>query len=718
MTSEKIDQTVTTPDTLLSCLVYLSGHFGDKRSAKSLNYGLVDDGVFTPKTFVSASKRAGYDAKIVQYNVKDLLGAILPCVALMKSNKAYVVLAKKGKNVSVYDPETDAEISMLLKDFAKSYSGYAIFIKHGYDLEKDTSGHSHVDMPEKHWFWSVLKNNYTGYSLALVAAVFINIFALAGPLFVMNVYDRVLPSNATETGWVLATAILVVYMFDLTIRILRGYFIDVASRRSDVILARKLFDQVLDMKLMTRPGSIGSTANALREFDTIREFMTSATVVSLVDLPFSLFFIFIIWVIGGPIALMLLIVYGMVLGVTLLVQIPMKHMIFKSMKGSEIKHNLLLETLYNLETVKGVGGAGRLRKKYSDVVGQSALYNQRSKLWSSLATNFTVFAQQSTSVFIILIGMYMVADQTLSVGGLIACVILSSRAISPIAQVAGLINRYHHAGLALRSLNKVMAIPKERTEGKRFLSRPELKGEFKLENIGFAYPNMSHPSLQGVNLKINAGEKVGIIGKIGSGKSTLIKVMMQFYDLSEGSIKLDGTDIRQIDPADIRANIGYVSQDPGLFRGSVRENIALAKPDASDEDILQASEMAGIMDFIKQRPDGFDAMVGDNGEGFSGGQKQAISMARAFLINPNIMICDEPTNAMDLQSEAYLIKALKGLVADKTFILVTHKTQLLDLVDRVLVMQHGRLVADGPRDKVMELVSKGVPETSAEDIKS
>lgn len=706
-----IDSIATSQNALLSCLVFLSSRYGDQRSAESLAYGLEYEGDFTPSIYIEAAKRAGYNAKIVKYSLKDLLKRFLPCTLVLNQGHAVVLLSHKGKDAVVFDPKLGHETSTPLKDLAKDYAGYALLTKTHEDLENDNTGHSHVDIPARHWFWSVVKDNFGSYTLALLSAAFINLFALAGPLFVMNVYDRVLPSNATETGWVLAIAVLVVYLFDLVIRTLRGYFIDVASRRSDVILARKLLDQILDMKLMTRPGSIGTMSNSLREFDTIREFMTSATVVTLVDLPFSLFFIGIIWIIGGPIALMLLGVYGAVILISLLIQIPVKRMIFKSMKGSEIKHNLLLETLYNLETVKGVGGAGRLRKKYTDVVSQAAIYNQKSKLWSGLASNFTAFTQQSTSVFIILIGMYMVADQALTVGGLIACVILSTRALAPIAQIAGLINKYHHAALALRSLNKIMAIPKERDANKRFLSRPTLKGDFKLRNVSFAYPNMTHPSLSGINLDIKAGERVGIIGKIGSGKSTLVKVLMQFYDASDGSIKLDDTDIRQIDPADIRSNIAYVSQDPGLFRGTVRENITLAKPDASDEDVLRASKLAGVFDFLKQHPDGFDAMVGDNGEGFSGGQRQAISMARAFLTQPNIMVCDEPTNAMDVQSEAHLIAALKQETEGKTFILVTHKTQMLSLVDRVLVIQHGQLVADGPRDKVLELISKGLEKT-------
>lgn len=686
-------------DPLLNALVEITKIHGDQRSAESLIYGLAIDSKMTPELFIEAAKRAGYRAKIIKTDLKDIEQAILPVVLILNGDDAAVL-----RNAS------------RISEYKTKYTGYALFVKKEETLKDDTTGHSHIGLKREHWFWSVIKGNFKSYSLAMFAAVFVNLFAIAGPLYIMNVYDRVLPNNAFETGWVLGIAVLVVYIFDLIIRTLRTYFIDLASRRADVILARKLMDHILDMKLLTHEGSINSTANALREFDMLREFMTSATMVALVDLPFSILFIMVIWIIGGPIALMLLGILAIVIAASVLIQVPVKSLIFKAMKGSEIKHNLLLETLYNLETVKGVGGAGRLRKKYTDVVGESAYYSQKSKLWAGFASNFTAFAQQSTSVFIVLIGMYLVADGELSVGGLIACVILSTRALAPVAQITGLISKYFHADMALRSLNKVMSGPVDRDPGRRYLSRLDLKGDFDLTNVSYSYPQSRQPVVQDINLKIRAGEKVGIVGKIGSGKSTLLKLMMHFYDADTGTIKLDETDLRQIDPADLRHNIAYVSQDPGLFRGTVRENIALANPQASDDVILGASKLAGVHDFIAPSAQGYDSLVGDNGEGFSGGQKQAIAMARAFVVDANILIADEPTNAMDMQSEASLINALKQHTSDKTFILVTHRHQMLQLVDRVILVDQGRIMAEGPRDKMLEFLAKGATVKAAEDI--
>ncbi len=699
MTEETQDKEKQQRDPLLDALVAVTKENGDERSAESLTYGLAIDGKMTPELFIEAAKRAGYRAKIIKTELKDIDAAVLPIVIILNDDNAAV-----------------ASNAADLEKHKNDYSGYCLYIRKKEAVTKDTTGHSHIDLKKEHWFWSVIRGNYKSYGLAMFAAVFVNLFALAGPLYIMNVYDRVLPNSAFETGWVLGIAVLIVYVFDLVIRTLRTYFIDLASRRADVILARKLMDHILDMKLLTHDTSINATANALREFDMLREFMTSATMIALVDVPFSLLFIFVIWIIGGPIALMLVGIFLFVVIGSILIQVPVKALIYKSMKGNEIKHNLLLETLYNLETVKGVGGAGRLRKKYTDVVGEAALYSQQSKLWSGFALNFTAFAQQATSVFIVLIGMYLVADGALSVGGLIACVILSTRALAPIAQITGLISKYFHASMALNSLNKVMSAPVEREAGRRYLSRPTLKGDFELRGVSYAYPNTNEPVVQNINLNVKAGDKIGIVGKIGSGKSTLIKLMMHFYDANAGTIKLDETDIRQIDPADLRKNIAYVSQDPGLFRGTVRENIALANPKAGDGAILRASKLAGVHSFIGATRQGYDSLIGDNGEGFSGGQKQAIAMARAFLVDADIMICDEPTNAMDMQSEQELIAALKQHTKDKTLILVTHRQQMLELVDRIMVMQGGQIVAEGPRDKMLAFLAKGATPAAAAEI--
>jgi len=562
-----------------------------------------------------------------------------------------------------------------------------------------------------HWFWGVLWDNRSLYGKVAVAAILINIFALVSPLFIMNVYDRVIPNNAMETGWVLGIGALTVFLFDFIIRTLRGYFIDMAGRKIDVIIGRRIFDQVLDMKLSGRPASSGMFANMLKEFDAVKDFFTSATMTGFIDLPFSLLFILVIYMLAGPVAFVLLGLMAVTMVAGLFLQIPLRYLIGKSLKAAEAKHGLLVETITGLETIKAIGADGKLRARYGEYVGESAAVGQKSRFFSALGVNIATFLQQSASIFIVLIGMYLVRDGDLSVGALIASVILGGRAIAPMTQIASLLTRYHQSASSLRSLSKIMKAPVERPAHKRFLHRPELAGKITLDRVSFAYPAADPQGmrkiLDGVSFTIQAGEKVGIIGRIGSGKSTLARLMMGLYEPQDGGMLIDDTDYRQIDPADLRRNLGYISQDVVLFSGTVRDNITASNPKASEEDILNAAQLSGAHDFIARHPHGYDAMIGERGEGLSGGQRQAIALARAILTKPNVLICDEPTNAMDVQAEEAFVRHIQGHVKDKTLILITHRQMLLRLVDRLILIEQGQVIADGPRDRVLEALAKG-----------
>ena len=393
--------------------------------------------------------------------------------------------------------------------------------------------------------------------------------------------------------------------------------------------------------------------------------------------------------------------------VGLLMQIPLKAVVRKATKSAEAKHGMLVETIHGLETIKAIGADGAFRAKYGALVGENAAYGQTSRMLSGVGVNTATFIQQIASVVIVLAGMYLVADGVLTVGGLIACVILSGRALSPIGQIANLLTRYHQASGALNTLDKIMAKPIERPEDKNFLHRPDIEGKIAFKNVSFEYPRIKRAVLQDINFTINAGERVAIIGRIGSGKSTCARLMMGLYEPTEGAVLADYTDYRQIDPADLRRNYAYIAQDVILFGGSVRDNIAASMPAATEAKILKAAKSAGVHDFISHHPMGYDAPVGEHGEGLSGGQRQAIALARAMLIQPKVLICDEPTNAMDMQAEAAFKKYVEQEIDDKTFILITHKHAMLDMVDRLILLDQGKLVADGPRDDIIEALNSG-----------
>jgi ATP-binding cassette subfamily C protein LapB len=696
-------------DPLLECLVFLTAHYGRAKSADALRAGLAyDEKGMGPNLFCEAARRLGLKTRITRRaELSSIPLSTLPVTVILKGGNAVVLLAisSNGKGARIFSPDSGAEKDVKVADLLKDYAGYVINTHPRPEFTDPSS--PHIKDINRHWFWGPVTENAGVYGRVAVTAVLVNLFALTSPFFIMNVYDRVIPNNAVETGWVLAIGAMTVFLFDFIMRTLRGYFIDLAGRRIDVVTARRIYDHVMDMKLAGRPASSGSFANALREFDSVRDFLTSATLTAVVDLPFTLFFMMVIFLIGGPIAVMLTCLMMVVIGAAWALQWPLRNAIGKSMHASEIKHGLLVETIYGLETVKAVSADGRMRARYGTYVAESAVAGQKSRFFSGLTVNIAAFLQQAASIIIVLMGMYMVKDAQMTMGALIACVMIGGRAIAPIGQVANLMTRYHQSRGALERLNSIMSQPVERPQGKQFLHRPVLHGKINFDNVSFAYPGTDRKALDGASFTINAGDRVGIVGRIGSGKSTVARLMMGLYDPTDGTINIDDTDYRQIDPADLRRNLGYISQDVVLFRGSVRENIAVGRPQATEEDLLTAAKLSGVHEFISRHPMGYDAPVGERGEGMSGGQRQAVALARAMLLGPNVLICDEPTNAMDMQAEDAFTRHIRQHAEGRTLVLITHRQHLLSLVNRLILLDQGKVIIDGPRDKVLEALSKG-----------
>lgn len=704
---EKQDIVTGDVDPLLQCLVFLTSHYGRAKSEQALTAGLpYDEQNMHPQLFCEAAERLGLKTKIVKKSKLDSIpNAVLPIVLILQGEQACVLMEIKGKKAKIYLPDTESQKQVDLKKLQKDFTGYAIYTHPRSEFTNPET--VHLEDTDRHWFWGIVKENRKIYALVLLGALFINLFGLTSPLFIMNVYDRVIPNNAIETGWVLGIGALAVFVFDFIMRTLRGYLIDFSGRKIDVIAARRIYDQVLNMRLSERPKSSGSFANMLHDFNAVREFFTSATITGLVDLPFTLFFLFIIYQLGGSIAYVLLALIAVVVISGFILQFPLKSLVRKATQSAEAKHGLLVETIHGLETVKAIGADGRFRKRYGSYVGENAAFGQSSRFVSSLGVNVAQFVQQIASILIVLAGMYAVQAGDLTVGALIACVILGGRAISPIGQIAALMTKYHQADGALKTLDKIMSKEVERPAHQQFLNRPKLVGKLSFDKVGFSYPGVQREVLNDISFVINSGEKVGVIGRIGSGKSTIARLIMGLYQPQNGTIFVDDTDYKQIDPADLRRNVAYIAQDVVLFTGSVRDNIVASVPHASEEAILKAAKLSGVHDFISKHPMGYDAPVGEHGANLSGGQRQAIALARAMLINPKVLVCDEPTNAMDMQAEAAFKTYVKEEVKDKTLVLITHKNTMLDMVDRLILMDNGKLIMDGERDKVIAALQSG-----------
>jgi ATP-binding cassette subfamily C protein LapB len=693
-------------DPLLNCLLQLTRLKETPCSETSLLAGLpLVNECLTPELFVRAATRAGLEASVVEREFNSIPEIVLPIVLLLENNEAVVLTQILDQQLVVLDNQSGQEQKLSKNELAKAYRGYAIYLKTEQKFEQAPEITSETN--KDHWFWSVMRSSWRIYRDVLLASFFINLFAVATPLFVMNVYDRVVPNAALETLWVLAIGVIIVYLFDLVLKGLRAYFIEVAGKKSDILLSAFLFERVLGARYSEKPESVGSFASLFREFDTVRNFYTSSTISALVDLPFIILFLLLIFYVGGALVWVPLVALPIIIIFSWLMQKPIKNAVEQSFVSSAQKNATLVESLVGLETVKVLGAEGLLQRVWEKSVGHLAHWSQKMRLLSMSVGLFSGLIQQVASVVLIIVGVYLIVERELTMGALIACFMLSGRVMGPISQVANLIVSYDQTKTALNALEGIVEKTQERNPEKPFVKRPSFKGEIQFNKVSFAYPDEKQAALADVSFKIAAGEKVAIIGRIGSGKSTIQKLLLGLYQPTAGSVLFDGIDSQQIDPADLRGHIGYVPQDVILFAGSVKSNIVYGAPHVEDSEIIRVAELSGVKEFVDRHPLGFDRAVGERGQALSGGQRQSIGIARAYLNNPSMFLMDEPTSGMDNSTESLVKENLQKVLSDKTMILVTHKTSLLSLVDRVIVLDNGKLIADGPKGPVLEALKKG-----------
>ena len=699
--------TLTPDDPLLGCLLVVARMHERAASPDTLTAGLpLIDRRLTPELFLRAATRIGLVAQVVPRALDEISDLVLPAVLLLKGRGACVLVRRLGEaRALVVQPESGGQVELSIAELREAYAGKVIFARpeHRFDARTEDSA-----LPRaKHWFWGVVAQAWPLYSEVLVASLLLNLFALVMPLFTMNVYDRVVPNRVMETLWALAAGVIVVIGFDFVIRSLRGYFIDMAGKRIDLVLSSTIFEKVLGIRMAARPASVGSFASSVQEFEAFREFVTSATITTVVDLPFVLLFVATIFWIGGPIGWLVVLAIPLVVGVSLLLQRPIAALVQASYKFSAQRQAMLVESLVALETIKVVGAAGSLQRRWEQVIAQLGVLGLRSRMLSTMAVNFSSLITQLVNVAVVVYGIYLMESDALTTGSLIACTILAGRALAPLAQVAQLVTRYHQSRTALASISRLMELPVERPAEQSFLVRPRLTGAIEFRNVSFKYPGATVEALHDISFRIGAGERVGIIGRVGSGKTTIEKLILGLYQPDEGSVLLDGTELRQMDPAAVRRDIGYVPQDTMLFYGSVRDNITYGAPFVDDAAVLRAAQLGGVTEFVSRLPQGFDLVIGERGEGLSGGQRQAVVIARASLLDPPILLFDEPTSAMDSRSEEQFKARLEARLDGRTLVLVTHRPSLLSLVNRLIVVEGGRMVADGPREAVIAALAGG-----------
>lgn len=653
--------------------------------------------------FSRAVKRAGFKTTLVQRDLKTILDLHLPVILLLAHGQSCILEAFNEDRTDVkvvYPGEPELEEWISIDELNEEYLGFSFLLKK--ELQREEKSNFVQKQHKKHWFWDTLKLSWPIYKDVLLASLLVNLFVLASPLFTMNVYDRVIPNNATETLFVFAIGVVTVYILDSFLKFFRTRMLEIAAKKSDVVMSSIIFEKVLDLKMAMHPKSVGSFASNIRDFDAIRSFLTNATMAVIIDLPFAVIFLLVIYYIGGTIVIIPMVMMLIILIFALIIRKPLERSIESTHEASARKNGILIESLHNIETIKTQGMSGQVQWQWEESVGEIAKKSLYSRLLSSSVPTVTGLFVQLTTVFIVIYGVFMIKDLELTMGGLIGIVILASRTVAPMGQVAALLTNYSDAKSAYDIINTITSQPMERSEEHNFIQRDTFKGKIEFKNVTFSYPESELPALKDVSFVINPGEHVGIIGRIGSGKSTIEKLILKLYDPDEGSILIDDVDIAQIDPARLRKFIGYVSQDIILFRGTVKDNILYRAPTTSDEKLLKVAHLSGVDEFIKRHPLGYNMPVGERGQGLSGGQKQSIGIARALISDAPLMLLDEPTNALDQLSESQLMGHFAEAFSGKSLVLVTQKLALLATTPRVIVMHEGKVYLDGTRENVLK----------------
>jgi ATP-binding cassette subfamily C protein LapB len=696
-------------DPLLDCLLSLARSHGIMLTAESACAGLpLNQGGLTPTLFVRAARRLGLACRVLRTPLSSLRPELLPAVLLLNQDQACLLNrldAGLGEARVCFPELTDAEVRLSLADLDARYTGYSIFVRPLYRFERRAPELGSIR--SRHWFWQTLRGGWPLYRDALLAAFLINLCALVVPLVSMNVYDRVVPNTAIATLWVLALGAGMILAFDCLLKISRAYLLDLAGKRVDITLSTLIMEKVLGLRLEARPASVGAFSANLRAFETVRDFIASSSVVTLVDLPFVLVFLLVMAWLSPWFTLPVLVCGGLMLLQAWLAQEKMKELSESTLRAASQRNAMLVESLTALETIKAMAAEGPQQARWEQSTLFLAQVGARLKILSALTTHFAGFMQQLVYIATLVLGVYLIMDGQTSQGGIIAAAMLSSRATAPLGQLVGLLTQYHNARTSLSSIESIMKMPVEREPGATFFPRAPFRGEIEFRNLSLSYPNAAQPALSNVSFRIAAGERVAIIGAVGSGKSTIEKLVLGLYQPSEGAVLIDGCDIRQIDPAELRRHVGYMPQDTLLFYGSLRQNLMMGAPHAHEAQVLHAVEIAGLAPFINSHPQGFDMLVGERGETLSGGQRRAVGIARALAGDPPILLMDEPTSNMDPQREARIRQSLLQAVQGKTVLLVTHQPALLDLVDRIIVLDRGHLVLDGPKTAVLKALQQG-----------
>ncbi len=672
---------------------------GKKVSTNAINSTLGNSSP-SPAACQRAAKQLGLTSRIVhKQNIDDILEAVLPCILILQNQQTCVFLGKENGIAEVIMPEhADISSKIPLEKLQDIYSGYAIFAS--LDPSADKRLQSIVKIDTKRWFWDVVWHYFPMYRQVIYATIAINLLVLIGPLFFMNVYDRVVPNLAYDTLWVLAVGVVVGYIFEFVLKVLRSNFTDRANKNINTIVTTRLMQKIMEMRLEDRPDSSGALINHMKEFESLQDFFSAVSLLTVIDLPFMILFLAVVFFIGGPVVFLPIIAIIILVSAILIMQFTVKKFSLLNHQSNVEKNAHLVEMITGMEAIKMAVAENRMLQIWEKVIAYSAEIAANSKKTTTLAVNFATFVSHLVSVTLIVWGVYLIGQGSLTMGGLIACNILIGRAMSFVMQLASLMTRYQQAQVSLKVLNHLMALPSERNTSSHLVEFGDLDPSLELTKVTFNYKGAHLPTIDDVNLYIAPGDKVGIIGNMGSGKSTLARLLCGLYTPSAGAVKFGGVDVRRLDMSELRTRVSFLPQDPLLFHGTIRENIALGSIHIPDQLVVRAAWIAGVHEFVQHTPEGYAMQVGEKGQNLSGGQRQAVALARALLHDPDVLILDEPTSNIDGATETRIKARLKKVMGNKTLIINMHRMSLLELTTRLIVLQDGKVVADGPTKEV------------------
>lgn len=641
---------------------------------------------FDPAAALSAIRHVGFEASFGELAAKDMVAAHCPFIGFAKDGLAVVVesIADTGEALL----RTSAGmVHMSRSELEARLQRHVLLARRVHQSAKPKG--------RDDWFWGSFSQSKWLYAQVLAAATVTNFLGLSTSIFIMVVYDRVVPNEAIESLIALTIGVVIALAFDFAIKTLRSQFVDRAGKRADLRMSRLIFDKILNMRIDNRSQKAGAMASIVREFDTLREFFTSATLIALVDLPFIFFFIWVIYLIAGPLAWVPLIAVPVVIAAGLVIQPFLARIAKGAMQSNMSKQGVLVETLNGLETVQATGSGRLMRRRFEEASDAQSDLGLRNRLLSQFAINSAASVQQMAQIATIFYGVFLIQDGIITMGAMIAAVILGGRTLSPLSQLASAMSRANGAQQAYRSLSSVMREDQDETDGLRpRLSRPHLSGCVELKNVSYTFPGAKAPIIRNLSLKIPSGQKVALVGRMGSGKSTLGRLMAGLIEPTEGAVMIDGVDIRQIDRSDLRRNVGVMLQESWLFSGTIKENLQMGFTEYGDAHLLDIARRAGVDDFVANHPQGYDMMLKERGEGLSGGQRQSINLARAMLHDPSLLILDEPTSSMDAASEKFVLARLIEWAGHRTIVAITHRNSILEMVERVLVIEQGSVLAD------------------------